>query len=231
MVLNINFTSAVLLTILATLPGCSSYPQKNNFSTKQDISTGKFVLNGHPYKDCGLWGFQWDQYDMNSELENNNWMELANLTIKEGCADNLSYYFLGRAAEGMGYIESAKSYYNLSINYKNNWLSPGDYYGARMDYLCKHGNEEICSSAKDQLKVLNGDSVGNDQDNVNTPTKIIRSFNQKSKTIKSKGDQYLLNNNDSSYIDDLKVIKNLLDKGVINDNEFKTMKKNIIDKI
>ncbi len=42
------------------------------------------------------------------------WPDLAVLLLRIGYQDDLSLYYLGRAAEGMGYLEAAASYYQQS---------------------------------------------------------------------------------------------------------------------
>ena len=43
------------------------------------------------------------------------WRELAMRVIKIGHQSELSYFYLGRAAEEMGYLTAAENYYKLSI--------------------------------------------------------------------------------------------------------------------
>ena len=46
--------------------------------------------------------------------ETRNWSELAVLVMQTGYTDDLTYFYLGRAAEGLGYREAAKTYYQIS---------------------------------------------------------------------------------------------------------------------
>ncbi len=46
--------------------------------------------------------------------EARRWRELAVLVMQTGYTDDLTYFYLGRAAEGLGYREAAKTYYQIS---------------------------------------------------------------------------------------------------------------------
>lgn len=49
------------------------------------------------------------------ELHNNSlWNDLALIVANIGYASDLSYYYLGRSAEGMGYYAASKTYYSLA---------------------------------------------------------------------------------------------------------------------
>lgn len=46
--------------------------------------------------------------------ETRHWSELALLVTQIGYVNDLTYYYLGRAAEGLGYRDAAKTYYQIS---------------------------------------------------------------------------------------------------------------------
>ena len=46
--------------------------------------------------------------------ETRRWRELAILVMQTGYTDDLTYFYLGRAAEGLGYREAATTYYQIS---------------------------------------------------------------------------------------------------------------------
>jgi hypothetical protein len=46
--------------------------------------------------------------------EAHHWQELAVLVMQTGYTNDLTYYYLGRAAEGLGYPDAAKTYYQIS---------------------------------------------------------------------------------------------------------------------
>ena len=46
--------------------------------------------------------------------ETRHWPELAVLVMQTGYVNDLTYYYLGRAAEGLGYRDAARTYYQIS---------------------------------------------------------------------------------------------------------------------
>jgi hypothetical protein len=46
--------------------------------------------------------------------EAHHWPELAGMVMQIGYVSDLTYYYLGRAAEGIGYRDAAKTYYQIS---------------------------------------------------------------------------------------------------------------------
>ncbi len=60
----------------------------------------------------GAWG--WKRPDLKKLHDSRSWYELANTIIDIGHKNTLPYYYLGRAAEGMGYIDAASVYYKLA---------------------------------------------------------------------------------------------------------------------
>src|SRR5207237_1704654 len=46
--------------------------------------------------------------------ETRRWTELAALVMQTGYTDDLTYFYLGRAAEGLGYRDAARTYYQVS---------------------------------------------------------------------------------------------------------------------
>ena len=51
------------------------------------------------------------------------WQELAVLVLRVGYQDDLSLYYLGRAAEGLGYVGAAASYYRQSMQLSGTSIS------------------------------------------------------------------------------------------------------------
>jgi hypothetical protein len=47
--------------------------------------------------------------------ETRQWRELAVLVMQIGYTNDLTYYYLGRAAEGLGFWDAAKGYYRISV--------------------------------------------------------------------------------------------------------------------
>ena len=61
--------------------------------------------------------------------DNKLWEDLSLEVIRIGYASDLSYFYLGRAAAGMGYAEAAKNYYRLGLSQTQHcegWLSSCD---------------------------------------------------------------------------------------------------------
>lgn len=54
--------------------------------------------------------------DENKDLyKNKRWGDLVGKVVSVGFGDNLSYFYLAQAAEGLGYDSAAEQYYNLSL--------------------------------------------------------------------------------------------------------------------
>src|SRR3989454_4725790 len=51
------------------------------------------------------------QTRMKQLLETDQWSDLAVRVLAIGYKDNLAWYYLGRAAEGLGHVEAARTYY------------------------------------------------------------------------------------------------------------------------
>jgi outer membrane protein OmpA-like peptidoglycan-associated protein len=60
----------------------------------------------------GAWG--WNRNESKVLHDNGLWNELAIVVAKVGFKTDLAYYYLGRAAEGLGYADAAQTYYRLS---------------------------------------------------------------------------------------------------------------------
>ena len=72
---------------------------------------------GEPMLDCRLACLDTWRTNRATALvlnETRGWGELAVLVMQTGYTDDLTYFYLGRAAEGLGYREAAKTYYQIS---------------------------------------------------------------------------------------------------------------------
>lgn len=72
---------------------------------------------GDPVLECNF-GCR-DEWNMNRTTalilnQSRRWPELAGLVMQIGYVNDLTYYYLGRAAEGLGYRDAAKTYYQIS---------------------------------------------------------------------------------------------------------------------
>jgi hypothetical protein len=56
------------------------------------------------------------QPDMEKLSQQERWTELANMIMDLGFGNIHAYYYLGRAAEGLNYLEAAKTYYSYSLS-------------------------------------------------------------------------------------------------------------------
>lgn len=100
---NTSSVSTPVKTTLAPLP---------NESTRSKLEKGDIRFT------CGLdcskaWADEkvtWKSFD-----EKKSWEELVNSVIKVNFIGDQPYYFLGRAAEGLGYFDAANVYYNLAL--------------------------------------------------------------------------------------------------------------------
>ena len=95
------------------LSGCGSVQVKeNNTNFFNKLKAGKVVLSGG---ECAFsWGYNRDVFL--SLLSQEDWRGLAVQMNSHGCPANLAYYFLGRSAEGLGFDDAARKYYEISIN-------------------------------------------------------------------------------------------------------------------
>jgi hypothetical protein len=72
---------------------------------------------GEPMLDCRLACLDAWRANRATALvlnETRRWRELAVLVMQTDYTDDLTYFYLGRAAEGLGYREAAKTYYQIS---------------------------------------------------------------------------------------------------------------------
>jgi len=75
------------------------------------------LQTGEPMLDCRLACLDAWRANRATALvlnETRRWQELAVLVMQTGYTDDLTYFYLGRAAEGLGYREAAKTYYQIS---------------------------------------------------------------------------------------------------------------------
>lgn len=112
--------------LLLALAACSSVPTNTPESRAQTLSafrSGKINL------DCGVpctWGWVNERARMRALDAAGDWESLALLVAQVGYQKDLAYYYLGRAAEGLGYREAAYAYYGDSYT-----LATGSQPGAR----------------------------------------------------------------------------------------------------
>lgn len=78
--------------------------------------------NGTANLDCEipcLWSWVTNFNNFITLYNSNEWEKLASLVIQVGYPTDLSYFFLGRSAEELGYNDAAVKYYRRSIDFYN----------------------------------------------------------------------------------------------------------------
>jgi hypothetical protein len=76
------------------------------------------LQTGEPVLECGLPCRDAWRANRGTALvlnETRQWRELAVLVMQSGYTNDLTYYYLGRAAEGLGFWDAAKTYYRISV--------------------------------------------------------------------------------------------------------------------
>jgi hypothetical protein len=76
------------------------------------------LQTGEPALECGLPCQDAWRANRATALvlnEARQWRELAILVMQIGYTSDLTYYYLGRAAEGLGFWDAAKTYYRISV--------------------------------------------------------------------------------------------------------------------
>src|SRR5262249_54873648 len=109
----------VFLGAIAILAAsCSSIPSSGLSSAKTGrVELGDDFKNGEARLGCQLHcAITWGLYrDRAKALYNARaWNDLALNVLRIGYADDLSYFYLGKAAEGLGHYRAAENYYRLS---------------------------------------------------------------------------------------------------------------------
>jgi outer membrane protein OmpA-like peptidoglycan-associated protein len=110
------FCIACIVVLGSNLFGCATSPAKS--PTGETITNVIESLNkGDLRLDCLLCGGSSGFYNRKiiGFFNNQLWNDLAIEIARIGYNEDLAYYYLGRAAEGLGYPEAAKVYYKLSL--------------------------------------------------------------------------------------------------------------------
>jgi hypothetical protein len=75
------------------------------------------LQSGQPMLDCRVdCGLAWANNRQNAAVldATGRWQELALIVMQVGYMDDLTYYYLGHAAENLGYLQSAEKYYRIA---------------------------------------------------------------------------------------------------------------------
>ena len=105
----------------ACVAGCTVLVVTNCASTPPEVPPGELMrqlLAGEPVLKCSLpCRDAWDASRTTALLLNeaHQWRDLAILVMQIGYVNDLTYYYLGRAAGGLGYQDAAKTYYQISV--------------------------------------------------------------------------------------------------------------------
>jgi len=120
---NIYFTVTVLIVSIF-LTGCSGSGSSDNVRIPEElhgegveVAGGNFMSSfssGELRLTSGAAGWGWVRSDALAHYRSGNWRELARLTAEKGSESNLPYFYLGRAAEELGYLEAARVYYDFA---------------------------------------------------------------------------------------------------------------------
>lgn len=115
-----NFTLASLLCV-ALLTGCASGGASNQAGQNIVISQEAFE-KGDIRLQCGAscsgtWG--WTLAEAKRLFNFRQWKDLFLTVARVGFEEDLSYYYIGRAAEGEGYFGAALEYYKQARNAKH----------------------------------------------------------------------------------------------------------------
>lgn len=103
---------SVLLVLTAILmTGCVATAPKQPFN-QNAFSSGTVVLTCSSIGCASTWGANITR--MRSLYDSRQWDALAQNIISINFANDLTYYYLGRAAEGKGYFSAAANYYRAS---------------------------------------------------------------------------------------------------------------------
>src|SRR5271169_3241016 len=98
---------------LAAMTGCTM----KNANVPPDELMRQFQA-GQPMLDCSMeeCGLGWMQNRHKAELleATGRWQELALFVMQIGFMDDLTYYYLGRAAQELGYLQAAQRYYRIA---------------------------------------------------------------------------------------------------------------------
>src|SRR5204862_5029611 len=123
------FVCAALGAIALLVSACSTLPWGTAPANAGRIEITEDFKKGGTRLECQLrcaftWGLE-RQY-AKARYDAKAWADLAVFVLNIGYADDLSYYYLGKAAEGLGYYRAAETYYRLS---REATLKCADVYG------------------------------------------------------------------------------------------------------
>jgi hypothetical protein len=111
-----SFWAAIVGLVCVAVAGCTT--QTGTPLSAEDamvlLRSGRPVLS---CRDACLASWRESQPQAQRLAEAGNWRELAILVERVGYQDDLTLYYLGRAAEGLGYYPAAASFYRQSMQF------------------------------------------------------------------------------------------------------------------
>lgn len=104
--------------MILTLAGCSSKGLQSS-SGVPDADVFETFKRGDARLECGLacsgaWGA--NQLEAKKLYDQESWKPLFDMVAKIGYNSDITYFFLGNAAEGLGYAHAAEKYYDLALS-------------------------------------------------------------------------------------------------------------------
>jgi hypothetical protein len=105
----------------ASVAACTVLVLASCVTTPPEVPPDELIRRlqaGEPALECGLPCQDAWRANRTTALvlnETRQWRELAVLVMQIGYTNDLTYYYLGRAAEGLGFWDAAKTYYRISV--------------------------------------------------------------------------------------------------------------------
>jgi hypothetical protein len=109
----------VAIAIIAALAGCAKYEAMTpELQTKfmADLQAGRMTL------DCGVRcrvAWQAAVNEVQEDAMAQHWQDVTLQVMRVGYGNDLAYYYLGQAAEGLGYQTAALAYFNQALAITN----------------------------------------------------------------------------------------------------------------
>lgn len=156
----------IFLIVCFVLVGCAtSGSYKANGKPVVDVmaslKSGEIRLKGNIGRS-GPWG--WNRGKAKKLHDSQSWKDLAITVTRVGYSQDLTYYYLGRSAEGLGYLDASKHYYNLAkhsnkcdgiLNVCDGFVFP-KMIDERLALLNKVNIEEKTSATKEAIDIKRG---------------------------------------------------------------------------
>jgi hypothetical protein len=106
---------ATVIVIPAVLSGCAvqTINEKNASELFDKFSTGNMQLaTGFPAVGTNIFHVE-DMYDA---AQSKDWTRLSRIVIEANSGDDVGYYYLGLAAQQLGYKDAARIYFKKSVD-------------------------------------------------------------------------------------------------------------------